>query len=278
VASTGHFLNIADIRAPESNEYYVPQIHDDFGGTGVRVRSVLCMPVIGYNKETGHCDKVVGVVGVMNKEGGGHFTEKDEDALAALCSHISTSLSFVHGEEHGFDETLERCARALRTKGTRINSAANQRVHDLYKLVLQEVCKLVEVDSAELLSIDSIHGQVQCLATSADDLNSSNRRSVAEADGSQPLEGMGIVAQLVSQGKPYIVDDGTVLPTLCCPLFDVNREVIGAIRVIAGDASRQFTEENVRTLEKVARRVSLTMEGTGSSLNRLLSSLQVAGH
>jgi len=277
VASTGHFLNIADIRAPESNEYYVPQIHDDFGGTGVRVRSVLCMPVFGYNSKTGHCDKVVGVVGVVNKKDGGHFTEKDEDALAALCSHISTSLSFVHGEEHGFDETLERCSRALRTKGTRINSAANQRVHDLYTLVLQEVCKLIEVDFAELLSIDSALGQVQSLATSTDDLSSSNRRSEAEAEGCRRLEDMGIVAQVASKGRPCIKeDDGTVPATLCCPLFDGNREVIGAIKVIAKAADRRYSDENVKTLERVANRVSLTMEGTGSSLTRLLSSLQAA--
>jgi len=277
VASTGHFLNIADVRSPESIEHYSPQIHDNLCGTGVRVRSVLCMPVFGRNSETGHCDRVVGVVGVMNKKGGGHFTEKDEDALAALCSHISTSLSFVHGEEHGFDETLERCARALRTKGTRINSAANQRVHDLYTLVLQEVCKLVEVDSAELLSVDATHGQVQLLATSADDVSSSNCRSEAESNGCQRLEDMGIVAQVVSQGKPCIIDDGSDPSTMCCPLFDGNHAVIGAIKVTAKFAGRRFTEDNVRTLETVANRVSLTMEGTGSSLTRLLTSLKTGG-
>merc|ERR1719401_2077462 len=96
VAQTGHFLNIENLK---STEYYKPSLHDDFRGTGIAVRTALCMPIFGYDEETGQCDKVVGVVEVLNKKHGQRFTQRDEDALAALCSHIATSLSFVSGDE-----------------------------------------------------------------------------------------------------------------------------------------------------------------------------------
>ena len=39
-------MNVDDLR---KTELYNPKRHDDYFGTGVSVRSVLCMPVIGVD-------------------------------------------------------------------------------------------------------------------------------------------------------------------------------------------------------------------------------------
>lgn len=262
VAQSGQFVNVADLRAPEGREYYDPDIHDNFRGTGIKVRSMLCMPVLSYCKESGHCDKVVGVVGVINKKGG-PFTEWDEDALAALCSHISTSLSFVHGEEHGFDEALERCSRALKTRGTRINSAANQRVHELYAQVLVEVCRIVQVDEAELLSVNNAHRDLTKLASSKDE----RRTSDFSADDEGNFQ-CSVASEAVVNNAPAMSST-----TFCYPVTDASERVIGIIRTTCGE-EKIFTEEEQEVIKSVTQRVALTMEGTGSSLTRFLRNLQ----
>lgn len=275
VAKSGRFLNVHDIRAPESAELYVPAQHDDMCGTGIEVRSILCMPVFGHSNLTGHCDKVVAVVAVVNKKGphsAEGFGEGDEDALAALAAHVSTSMSFAHGDEHGFDETIERCAGALRAKGTRINAAQAQRVHDLYSDVLTEVCKMSGAHFAQLHSVDASAGDFRCLATSAD----GGQRQAHAVDRSHSLRNSIVMAEAVDKRAPCTADDGSFSATLCCPIMDKSGEVIGAVRVVC-DSGTSFDQGVLRRLEETCAVVASTMEGPGSRLGHLLESLRDGG-
>lgn len=265
VARTGEFLNIADVRAPESQEYYKPAIHDNFMGKGIRVQSVLGMPVFGYDAETNKCDKVVGVVEVLNKRTGGHFSEWDEDALAAVCSHVSSSLSFIRGEEHGFDETLERCATALRCKGARISPAQNRRVHDLYVSVLRAFSDSARANHTDLFSIDTDKQEYKILASSMGSLG----HRITDPEG-HSLAGTGL-KKMTELKQPCFTDGGM---GISCPIFDWRGNVIGAIQTSGKDGREPFSQEDASALEEVSRRVSLTMEGPGSSLAHLLQEIQ----
>jgi len=276
VAESGHFVNIADIKAPESRQYYTPEIHDNFRGTGIRVKSCLCMPIIGYDEETGKCDKVMGVVSVINKQDGGHFSGRDEDALAALCSHISSSLSYVHAEEHGFEEALDRCARALRTKGIRINAAANQRVHDLYVEVLSELARIHMASCVEVLTLNAEDkATIQKLASSLDGHN-------ADDVEIHPMAAYAAMHGVADTREPCILNveceeggtSSSLRSTICCPIFDGSEEIIGGLHLRASEAGHEFTTDDVESLQNVARKLALTMEGTGASLTRLLRDMQ----
>jgi len=273
VASTGQFVNIADLRAPEGRMYYTPEIHDNFSGTGIQVKSCLCMPIFGYDEDTQKCDKVLGVVSVINKQGGGHFAERDEDALAALCSHISSSLSYVRDQEHGFEEALDRCAQALRTKGTRINAAANQRVHDLYVEVLSELARIHKASSVEVHSLSGDdRTTIHRLASSLDDHNTD------EVGETHKLAEYAAMQRAMSTRRSCILnasesEEGS-LSTVCCPIFDGNEEPLGGLFLRARETGHVFSQDDVQSLEAVATRLALTMEGTGSSLSRLIQSLR----
>ena len=54
--------------------------------TGYRTYSILCMPM------TSSDGRLIGVIEVLNKVGGGHFDEEDEILLAALGTHAAIAL------------------------------------------------------------------------------------------------------------------------------------------------------------------------------------------
>jgi len=73
--------------------------------TGYRTRSILCMPLLT------HEDRVVGVIQVLNKEGG-VFTSYDESLLAALGSHAAIALDQARLMQHYVEK--QRMQEALR--------------------------------------------------------------------------------------------------------------------------------------------------------------------
>ena len=64
--------------------------------TGYRTRSILCMPI------TTKAGKRIGVTQVLNKQGGGSFTAKDEQRLSAFTAQIAVTLE----NAQLFDEVL----------------------------------------------------------------------------------------------------------------------------------------------------------------------------
>lgn len=50
-ARSGKFVNVADVH---DELYYDPELHEDFLGTGIVVRSLLCMPVWHKNEARAH--------------------------------------------------------------------------------------------------------------------------------------------------------------------------------------------------------------------------------
>ena len=80
VSRTKEILNIPDA-------YDDPRFNRDFDKkTGYRTKSVLCIPLVT------HEDRVVGVLQVINKAGGGPFGDYDISILNALSSHAAIVL------------------------------------------------------------------------------------------------------------------------------------------------------------------------------------------
>jgi len=264
VVQSGRFMNVGDVRR---SKYYTPAMHDDWLGTGMVVNSLLAMPIFGFNADSGNYDKVVGIVEVLNKKAGGTFSERDEDALAALCSHIATSLSFVHGEENGFDETLSRCARALKTKGMRINMAQNERFLDLYVSVLREITAKLGSNKVELLTVDCAEDEACVLASSFQ-----TERHRGSERLTRKISECPAMAKAISCGTSCVdeTEEGTML---CSPLFDRNGEVIAALTVEERKGKR-FSENESRMLTEAGQRLLPSLEGAGSSLMRYLGELR----
>lgn len=80
VAQTRECENITD---PYGDPRFNPAFDKQ---TGFRSRSILCMPMIGFN------GSLLGVIQVLNKSGGGTFGRKDESLLEAFASHASVAL------------------------------------------------------------------------------------------------------------------------------------------------------------------------------------------
>ncbi|CAE7694768.1 pde-5, partial [Symbiodinium pilosum] len=154
VAATGHFMNVDDLR---KTELYNPARHENYFGTGVFVRSVLCMPVIGVDPAD-QATKVLGVLQVINKRGNeGHFLDKDEDVCAALCSQISTSLSTAYGLSSSFRHALERYERALNMPGVRLNPAQENRLQKIYEEVMRDCTEVLRASATILVVQDPGH-------------------------------------------------------------------------------------------------------------------------
>eukprot|EP00662_Eupelagonemidae_sp_cell21_P020766 gene20766-37251_t len=58
------------------------------------------MPIVGPELGGGDGVRVLGVVEVINKDGGRHFSQRDEEVMTVLCGHIATSIAQARGEEH----------------------------------------------------------------------------------------------------------------------------------------------------------------------------------
>jgi sigma-B regulation protein RsbU (phosphoserine phosphatase) len=54
--------------------------------TGYRTHSILCLPMTSSN------GRLIGVIEVLNKQGGGHFDHEDEALLGALGTHAAIAL------------------------------------------------------------------------------------------------------------------------------------------------------------------------------------------
>ncbi len=80
VAESGETINVEDVY---SLAFFDRSFDQKFG---YRTRSLLCLPI------RHHSGKIVGVIQLLNKQGGPRFTAEDEDFLAKLSGHMAMAL------------------------------------------------------------------------------------------------------------------------------------------------------------------------------------------
>merc|ERR1712046_172520 len=116
-------------------------------GTEMGVESVLCMPIMDLE------DNVMGVVELINKEGGGKFTEHDEAALSAFCSHIAVQF---FPDEQSFESILGFVRNQMTLPEGKSEKSYNAKeVEYLYQEAVLEVCKALEVQGSSLFLLET---------------------------------------------------------------------------------------------------------------------------
>lgn len=250
VVSTGHFINVADIK---DEAQYNPEIHDNFLKTGIKVQSILCMPIFRGGE-------VHGVVSVVNKKKNhGAFTQKDEDLLSAICSHVSVALI---DDKQTFKEVIEQCEKSMQTTGSpEFTSAASQRMATLFVPALEGLRTVLGAEATVLMLLDR---QSQELFSEV-------------IDGPLPHHtapvGVGAAGEAVQVGHYMNVPQTeTTGSELAVPLFDTSRKCLGAIKCVNKQGSSAFNTEDVEFVTQVAHYMGMLLEGPDAGLRRVLAS------
>ncbi|KAF4752931.1 Transmembrane protein 65 [Perkinsus olseni] len=270
-------VNIEDV---SKTDFYDKTRHDDYHGHGFEAGSIICMPIF---------DSLGNILGVVelakSRHSGRTFSEKDEDLLAAMSSHIAT---YLHGADspQTFRAVLNACSSNMLVKSSRVLLSQQQREERLFADVMHEVKRVMKAEAAMLMLMDeSTSDQTPVLYTKyCEGIDISETTPV----------GVGIMGHVAQTGKPFIADDvreagelydperhenykGTGRPVrsvMCVPIFDTRRRVIGVIEVINKKSQRGeldfFTERDRDILGNIANHVALNVEGTGSSLRKVL--------
>lgn len=268
VAKTGNFINIADIK---DESLYDPKLHDNYLNTGIEVQSILCMPIFKGGE-------VHGVVSVINKKGNhGTFTQKDEDVLSAICSHISVA---VGDDKQSFNEVIEQCEKSMRTTGSPefTTSAASQRMATLFVPALEGIRTVLGAEATTLMLLDQ---ETQELFSEVIDGPLPHHRT--------PV-GVGIAGEAVQVGhvmnvstvdrqsgwfqkrhKNYQGTGMTVRSELVVPLFDTSRKCLGAIKCINKQEGTKFSQEDIVYVTEVAHHIGMMLEGPDAGLRRVLA-------
>ncbi|CAE7512294.1 tmem65 [Symbiodinium necroappetens] len=261
VVSTGHFINVADIK---DEAQYNPEIHDNFLKTGIKVQSILCMPIFRGGE-------VHGVVSVVNKKKNhGAFTQKDEDLLSAICSHVSVALI---DDKQTFKEAphanvIEQCEKSMQTTGSpEFTSAASQRMATLFVPALEGLRTVLGAEaegSQELFSEAPLP-----VGRGGEDV----------IDGPLPHHTAPVGLRVGAAGEAVQVGHYMNVPQtettgseLAVPLFDTSRKCLGAIKCVNKQGSSAFNTEDVEFVTQVAHYMGMLLEGPDAGLRRVLAS------
>lgn len=274
VIRTGQYANIEDV---QETEWYDPERHHNYQGTGISVKSVLCMPVFDtiLNEKTNKYE-VIGVIEVINKEHG-PFNTKDEDVLAAICSHVSIALST---EGSTFKKVLESCNRQMKQRACiHLETTAEHRTATLHKTILDEVTTLVRTERASLLlnaeGVNNEHELTLAAASSGHegDMECEVLRAMcarAAKTGRMVKYDDVIKAQDLQESERKELLSKDINGLIIVPIFDSDRKVIGLLQCINKTNNTAFNAADVELLVLIGSHIALTLEGEGSSIKKLL--------
>lgn len=266
VAETKRFVNIADVR---ETSFYTAELHEDFLGSHIRIQSVLSVPVL-------RGDKVVGVLSAFNKEEGNTFTERDEDTLCFIASHMSVRMETVLDVQQSFKDVVMTCEQVLaKRESTEYGShTARQRRAELYLPALNGISMLLQAQAAVLMLLDETNEELYTEAI------------VGEFPKHKNKLGQGLAGKCAVQGRAINVsrnaseDDGqasfdkerhenylgsgtSVRSELCVPMFNSDRKCLGVIKVINKQNADSFDDNDVNFATEVANNLAIMLEDNG---------------
>jgi len=261
-ATTGKFVNVADVR---EDSHYDPLLHDDFLGSGIKVQSLLCMPVW-------HKGEVVGLINVINKKEG-TFTTRDEDVLSAISTHVAVAMS---SERDNFEEVLDNCERCVAQQGApQWSQTTQQRRKTLIEPVLQGMRSVLNSESIALLLFDE--EQQQLYTEAVDGSLPSCAMSLGDSYAGWTVE-RGVVLNTTLGGPTdpgrshHPAYDGVdIRSVLCVPIFDTRRKCLGAFEVVNKRSDEAFTADDVKYAQQVASYIAMMLEGPTAELRRVLA-------
>eukprot|EP00397_Hematodinium_sp_SG-2012_P003510 GEMP01003518.1.p1 GENE.GEMP01003518.1~~GEMP01003518.1.p1 ORF type:complete len:768 (+),score=126.45 GEMP01003518.1:36-2306(+) len=283
VIKSGKYVNIQDVRL---TQWFDQNRHEDYQGTGINVRSVLCMPVYGdmYEKDEGKKkmhDKQwmqkkyapIGVIEVINKKTG-IFTRKDEDVLAAICSHVSVALS---DEETSFKKVIDMCQTQMKQRaGLHVEMTAMQRNEMLFKQILDELNSLVGTERAGLYIIGEANDSLALAAQSTGSDVELCSKVMEGLLGHAAKTGRMIKVDDVANSSSLRENEGLILNQagirgfVALPIFDNETKVIGLLQCVNKKNNSAFNSDDVELLSVIGSHFALTLEGEGSSMKKII--------
>ena len=268
VSRASEILNIQEM---SSSPFYDKSIHDNYMDSGHPVKSLLCVPIVDFG------GRVIGAVELANKAGDVPFTDRDEDVVAAVCSHIASELTEFR-EAKDFREVIQGCAKNMMNAPRKLLAMSeSQRIDRLFNDVLAQLKDTFNSEASMLLLVDKEKNQLvsRSKTPGMPDL----RSSIDE----------GIMGRVARTGRAVLINDLpndlaydeeryvnykntgiNVQSVLCHPIFDSNRTVIGVIEVINKKGFDGFTDKDNNLLKTIASHIALNLEGQGSSLKKIL--------
>jgi signal transduction histidine kinase len=264
VARTGETVNIEDAYQDDRFQKEVDQ------RSGYRTRSILCTPMKDNQGQ------IIGVVQVLNKQGG-VFTAEDQELLETLVSQASIAiensqlyLSVVRNNQRLLDaqEKLERRMRELDLlleveRQTNLSASLTELLQGL----LARTTELIGAEAASILLRDV---KTERLFFSA---ALGTRGEVVKSES--VAVGEGIVGWVAEHGEPLIINDPQSDPRhnremaarvgffprniLCVPLTGQGK-VLGAIELLNKLGKELFDEHDQTLLTLVAARLSDAIE------------------
>ena len=260
-------LNIADIK---STPYYVPALHDNYENSGYAVKTFLSVPIVDFS------GSVMGTIELVNKSSDTPFTDKDEDVVAAVCSHIASELTEFRNAKD-FREVIQGCAKNMMNAPRRLLAVSeSQRIDRLFNDVLNQLKYAFQSEASLLALVDHERGEL--VSRSKTEGIPDFRSSIDE----------GIMGRVARTGTAQLINDikadpeynperyqnykGTgiaVRSVLCHPVFDSNRKVIAVIEIL-NKGNSKFDDQDSNLLRTIASHIALNLEGQGSSLKKVL--------
>ncbi|CAD7970509.1 unnamed protein product [Amoebophrya sp. A120] len=279
-ATTKKFINIPDLK---QSEFFDPKRHTNYRNTGRDIKSVLCMPVLNLAEVEGvdgEQSSVIAVVEAVNKKADTGFTHKDEEVIAAICSHIATALA--DDEHRKFKNVIDMCRAqiVLREQYTTMNPVIEQRQMKLFETLMEETSAILKAEASHLLLIDPVRQKLRTKVGHVLPL----REFALDEDimGKVCRRGQLVNSTDFQRSKYYKPEKhdnylGTGLEVrtrLCVPVINTERHVIGCLEVINKKSNEVFNMHDIEHLLNIAGHVALTLEGHGSSIKKVLALAQ----
>lgn len=259
-ARTGRSLSIKDA-------YQDPRFQKDWDeATGFRTAAVLCVPMRNLQR------RILGVIEVLNKRGGGYFSTADERLLTALAGAAAVTIENAklyssavarNVELMDTQAQLERTLReldALFEVEQEISSAMD--LSGMLQEVLNTLTAVLDAEAGSVLLLPEEGSAESTLSFKA---------AVGEAASGvmrvRLAQGEGIIGWAAANAQPIRVDDVAGDPRhsariadevefpvrneLAAPLMDGD-DCIGAISVLNRIGEDPFSDEDLKLLQLAA--------------------------
>lgn len=191
------------------------------GETGVRIKSLLAVPLIGK----GH---MIGVVEAINKRTG-EFTDTDLDILTGLNNQMAVAIDNAHLMRELRREALER--KLLYDASLNLSTSLELRV--VLQDILHSLKQVVEYDVGGVFLIDPETGDIDSIFTEGYDSDMDYQLHLKVGQGlvgTVANSGVGVIVPDVALDPRYISANAETRSEICAPI-KMGARVVGVINL-----------------------------------------------
>jgi len=272
VMTSEQYANIVEIT---EEPLYDPEMHSNLLGSGIEVHSLLCMPIMSHGKTNG-------CLVLINKKGSGVFTEKDDDSLSMIATHIAIELS---GVENSFDTAIATCKKAMaKQMSPEWSISMKQRKMNMYKPALQSMADLLHVEAVTLMLILESERELYTVAI-AGNLPAHRQRVGVGVAGMAADQGVALLfdrrdpsCEDSSHKAIYLDSSIEVRTELSVPLIGQNHKCTGVVKCINKRNDEPFDISDAEYVQRAAEYLSLALQGPEAPLSSVVEIMNQRMH